>query len=97
MDKMFQQTKGVTEKMIAEGLNFPDCIKTILTRGFTCGLEICLTVELSDEDRTVTYQEEKDKPYQHDNYDGKFKLTDYKIINYTIGNFNDLKDLLGLT
>ena len=94
--QMFQHTRGSQEKIISENITFGDCISTILNGAFFCGLETCLTTELSKEDRSFNYKAENDKPYDNDTYDQKYKVEDFKIINYTIGNFNDIKDQFGL-
>lgn len=94
--KMFQHTRGSQEKIISENITFRDCISTILNGAFFCGIEICLTTELSKEDRLLNYQAENDKAYNNDTYDQKYKVDDFKMINYKIGNFNDIKDQLGL-
>jgi hypothetical protein len=94
--KMFEYTKGSQEMMFSEGFNFGDCIMTILSGAFFYGQEVCSTIELSDNDKLVEYQEESDKPYNYDNYDKKYKLEDFKVINYRFGDFNEIKDQLGL-
>lgn len=88
--QMFQQTKESQDKMISENVSFENCISTILNGAFFCGLEICLTNKLSEEDRAVKYLEEQDKPYDYDNYNQKYKIEDFKVINYSISKFKDL-------
>ncbi|MBS1652905.1 MAG: hypothetical protein JSU07_12940 [Bacteroidetes bacterium] len=88
--QMFQQTKGSQSKMISENVNFENCISTILNVAFFCGLEICLINRLSEEDKAVKYIEEQDKPYDYDNYNQKYKIEDFRVINYSIGKFKDL-------
>lgn len=91
--QMFALTKGSQEKLISEGFGFPDCIRTILTGAFTCGIELCLTIDVSKEDRHIIYVEELDSPYDYDNYDKIYKVEDFKIINYSIGKFDDISGL----
>ena len=66
--EMYENTKGSQERIISEGLSFPDCMRTILHGGFFYGKHICLTIELSDQDRLAQYIDEEDKPYDPDNY-----------------------------
>jgi hypothetical protein len=83
--EMYKHTKGSQERIISEGLSFPDCMKTILLGGFFYGTHICLTIELSEKDRLVHYIDEEDIPYDPDNYHGNYRPEDYKVVNYTIG------------
>jgi hypothetical protein len=53
--QMFELTRGPQEKITLEGFGFPDCIKTILTGAFTCGKELGLTIDISDEDRQIAF------------------------------------------
>jgi len=90
--QMFDLTKGPQEKIISEGFGFPDCVATILTEAFICGKELCLTLDISNEERQIVYVEEQDSSYDYDNYNQKYKVEDFKIVNYSIGKFDDIKD-----
>ncbi len=83
--QMFQQTKGLQSKMISEKMTFENFISVILNGAFFCGLEICLINKLTEENKVINYKEELDKPYDYDNYNQKYKIEDFKVINYTIG------------
>ena len=92
--EMYHHTKGSQERITSEGLSFPDCMRTILHGGFFYGTHICLTIELSEEDRLAKYIEEVDKPYDPDNYTANYKPEDYRVVNYRFGNLDEIKNEL---
>jgi hypothetical protein len=77
--QMFELTKGTQEIIISEGLNFDDCISTILSGAFYLGKEVCSTLEFIGKDNFVKFDEKHDEPYDYDNYDQNYKLDDFKV------------------
>jgi hypothetical protein len=70
---MFDQTKGSTEIMMSEGLDFPKCMTTILSGAFFWGQELCSRIELSENDKLEKFKNVEDKPYDYDSYDQRYK------------------------
>jgi len=93
---MYEQTKGSIERIISEGLDFPKCMTTILSGAFFWGQFLCCRIELTDDDKLVVYTEKDDRPYDYDAYDQRYKEEDFRVINYKIGKFDDIKGQLGL-
>jgi len=92
--EMYEHIKRSQEKMIAEGLNLTDCIRTMLHGGFYCGKELCLSLEISEEDRMTKYTEEPDNFFDPNNYSADYRPEDYRVVNYRIGKFDEIKDEL---
>lgn len=94
----FEHTRGPQDIIISEGLSFNHCIHTILCGAFFYGAYVCSTVPLDEKDYISNHEEPKeDKPYDYDNYDKKYKPEDYKMMNVRFGDFNEIKDKLGLS
>jgi hypothetical protein len=95
--QMYEHTRGSQDKIISEGLNFRDCIYTILNGAFFYGTYVCLTVPISGDDNTNHYEEpQNDKPYNNATYNKRYQPQDYRLVNVKFGDFNEIKDKFGL-
>ena len=80
--QMFTIRINSYKSTISENESLKECISTILNCAFMCGLEICLTTELTENENLIKYKEESDIPYNFDKYDKKYKIEDFNIHNF---------------
>lgn len=78
--QMFEHTRAAQDKIIAEGLNFENCIHTMLNGAFFYGTYICMTLPISESDHTRYSEPLDDKPYDYDTYDNNYQPEDYRIV-----------------
>lgn len=76
--QMFTHVKGSQEQLMMEGFSFLECISTMLNGAFFYGRELCLSVELTEnENAPHTNNIEDDIPYDYDNYNQIYQYDDF--------------------